>query len=85
VDGRTDGDALQAVIREGEYEEASSQFGYDAWACGRATMQEIWQLRGETPAASPYGRPDIPTRGQWNFEMTNGAGSASKSRLLHNS
>src|SRR5689334_17968082 len=58
VDGRTDGDALQAVIPEGDYEEASAQFGYDAWACGRATMQEI--LGDDEPFVSGSNTPAGP-------------------------
>lgn len=50
VDGRTDSDAVQGVTPEGEYEATSSQFQYDAWACGRATMQEI--LGDDEPFAS---------------------------------
>lgn len=41
LDGRTDSDAVEAVTPEGEYEATSAQFPFDAWACGRATMQEI--------------------------------------------
>lgn len=41
VDGRTDGDALDAETTGGEYEKASEQFGSNAWLCGRTTMQEM--------------------------------------------
>ena len=41
LDGRTDSDAVEAVTPEGEYEATSAQIPYDAWACGRTTMQEI--------------------------------------------
>ncbi len=41
LDGRTDSDVVEAVTPSGEYEATSAQLPFDAWACGRATMQEI--------------------------------------------
>jgi 2,5-diamino-6-(ribosylamino)-4(3H)-pyrimidinone 5'-phosphate reductase len=41
VDGRTDGDSLEAVTPEGEYDATATPFKADAWLCGRTTMQEI--------------------------------------------
>lgn len=58
LDGRTDGDALEAVTPEGEYEATSSQFQYDAWACGRATMQEI--LGDDEPFVPTSDKPAGP-------------------------
>ena len=58
LDGRTDGDAFEAVTPEGEYEATSSQFQYDAWACGRATMQEI--LGDDQPFVSATNAPAGP-------------------------
>lgn len=58
VDGRTDSDAVSAVTQEGEYEATSSQFQYDAWACGRATMQEI--LGDDEPFVSATNMPAGP-------------------------
>jgi 2,5-diamino-6-(ribosylamino)-4(3H)-pyrimidinone 5'-phosphate reductase len=58
VNGRTDGDAVKAVTLEGEYEATSSQFRYDAWACGRVTMQEI--LGDDEPFVSSSNRPAGP-------------------------
>jgi 2,5-diamino-6-(ribosylamino)-4(3H)-pyrimidinone 5'-phosphate reductase len=39
VDGRIDGEALESVTAEGEYEATAAQLGSDAWICGRSTMQ----------------------------------------------
>ena len=39
VDGRIDGETLETVTAEGEYEAIAAQFGGDAWICGRTTMQ----------------------------------------------
>lgn len=39
VDGRIDGEALETVTKEGEYEATAAQLGGDAWICGRTTMQ----------------------------------------------
>lgn len=58
VDGRTDGDAVEAVTQEGEYEATSSQFRYDAWLCGRTTMQEI--LGDDEPFVSASDAPVGP-------------------------
>ncbi|HEY0792390.1 MAG TPA: RibD family protein [Chthoniobacterales bacterium] len=58
VDGRTDSDAVEAVTQKGEYEATSSQFRYDAWACGRATMQEI--LGDDEPFVSVLNAPAGP-------------------------
>ena len=41
VDGKTDGESLDAVTGEGEYEATGAKLGGDAWICGRTTMQEI--------------------------------------------
>lgn len=40
VDGRIDAAPLQAVIKNGEYEETGAQLQGDAWICGRTTMQQ---------------------------------------------
>jgi len=40
VDGKIDGNALDAVIREGEYEATGAKLEGDAWICGRTTMQQ---------------------------------------------
>jgi riboflavin biosynthesis pyrimidine reductase len=58
VDGRTDSDAVGAVTSKREYEATSSQFEYDAWACGRATMQEI--LGDDQPFVSASNIPAGP-------------------------
>ncbi len=58
VDGRTDGDALDAVTTEGEYEATSERFESNAWLCGRATMQEI--LDDDEPFASANHTPAGP-------------------------
>src|SRR5690349_2951971 len=39
VDGRIEGEALEAVTAEGAYEATAAQLGGDAWLCGRTTMQ----------------------------------------------
>ena len=40
VDGKIDGDALDAVIGEGEYDATGAKLEGDAWICGRTTMQQ---------------------------------------------
>jgi 2,5-diamino-6-(ribosylamino)-4(3H)-pyrimidinone 5'-phosphate reductase len=40
VDGKIDGNALHAVIVEGEYEATGAKLEGDAWICGRTTMQQ---------------------------------------------
>lgn len=39
VDGKIDGEALAAVMGEGEYEATGAKLKGDAWICGRTTMQ----------------------------------------------
>ena len=56
LDGRTDGDALEAVTTEGEYETTSAVFESDAWLCGRTTMQEILG-EDEAPFVSASNQP----------------------------
>ena len=58
VDGRTDGDAIDAVTTEGEYEAISEQFKGNAWLCGRTTMQEI--LDDDEPFVSTANTPAGP-------------------------
>ena len=58
VDGRTDGDALGALMVEGEYDATAEQFGSSAWLCGRTTMQEI--LDDDEPFASEDNTPAGP-------------------------
>jgi 2,5-diamino-6-(ribosylamino)-4(3H)-pyrimidinone 5'-phosphate reductase len=41
VDGKIDGDALDAVTGEGEYEATGAKLDGDAWICGRTTMQHF--------------------------------------------
>src|SRR5258708_24724088 len=40
VDGKIDGDALDAVTGEGEYDATGAKLEGDAWICGRTTMQQ---------------------------------------------
>jgi 2,5-diamino-6-(ribosylamino)-4(3H)-pyrimidinone 5'-phosphate reductase len=40
VDGKIDGNALDGVIAEGEYEATGAKLEGDAWICGRTTMQQ---------------------------------------------
>lgn len=58
VDGRTDGDSLEAVTPEGEYEATGKQFESNAWLCGRTTMQEI--LGDNEPFVSGANTPAGP-------------------------
>ena len=39
VDGKIDGDCLDAVMNAGDYEATAAQLAGDAWMCGRTTMQ----------------------------------------------
>ena len=58
VDGRIDGDSLDAVMPEGEYEATGDQLQGDAWVCGRTTMQEI--LEDDEPFVSAANTPAGP-------------------------
>ncbi|MGC4116844.1 MAG: RibD family protein [Myxococcales bacterium] len=40
IDGRIDGEALDAVTGEGEYEATGEALRGDAWICGRTTMEQ---------------------------------------------
>src|SRR5258708_28732451 len=40
VDGKIDGDAVDAVTGEGEYDATGAKLEGDAWICGRTTMQQ---------------------------------------------
>jgi riboflavin biosynthesis pyrimidine reductase len=40
VDGKINGDALDAVMKEGDYEATGAKLRGDAWICGRTTMQQ---------------------------------------------
>ena len=61
VDGRIDGEALEAVTKEGEYEATAAQLGGDAWICGRTTMQRHFAEDGPFISASnaPAGPPPV--------------------------
>lgn len=41
IDGKIDGEALGAVMRDGEYEAIAKRLGGNAWICGRTTMQHF--------------------------------------------
>ena len=58
VDGKIDGEALQQVMREGEYEAVGAKLGGNAWICGRATMQE--HFAEDEPFASTSNTPAGP-------------------------
>jgi 2,5-diamino-6-(ribosylamino)-4(3H)-pyrimidinone 5'-phosphate reductase len=58
VDGRIDGNALDAVIAEGEYEATGAKLGGDAWICGRTTMQQ--HLADDEPFVSASNTPAGP-------------------------
>ncbi|MBV9998689.1 MAG: RibD family protein [Verrucomicrobia bacterium] len=57
VDGRIDGEALEAVTQEGEYEATAAQLGGDAWLCGRTTMEYFAE---EDPFVSASNAPAGP-------------------------
>ena len=40
IDGKIDGEALDAVTQKGEYEDTGGQLNGDAWVCGRTTMHQ---------------------------------------------
>jgi hypothetical protein len=56
VNGKIDGNALDVVIAEGEYDATGSKLEGDAWICGRTTMQqhfaedELFVSASNTPA-----------------------------------
>jgi len=39
IDGKIDGEGLQNILPEGEYEKTGAKLRGDAWICGRTTMQ----------------------------------------------
>jgi hypothetical protein len=62
VNGKIDGNALDVVIAEGEYDATGSKLEGDAWICGRTTMQqhfaedELFVSASNTPAGpQPFG------------------------------
>jgi 2,5-diamino-6-(ribosylamino)-4(3H)-pyrimidinone 5'-phosphate reductase len=58
VDGRIDGDSVEAVTEEGEYEATGAQLKGDAWLCGRTTMQQ--HFAEEAPFVSASHTPAGP-------------------------
>ena len=58
VDGRIDGNALDAVIAEGEYEATAAKLEGDAWICGRTTMQQ--HFAEDEPFVSASNTPSGP-------------------------
>jgi hypothetical protein len=58
VDGKIDGNALDAVIAEGEYEATGAKLEGDAWICGRTTMQQ--HFAEDEPFISTSDRPAGP-------------------------
>jgi hypothetical protein len=56
VNGKIDGNALDVVIAEGEYDATGSKLEGDAWICGHTTMQqhfaedELFVSASNTPA-----------------------------------
>jgi 2,5-diamino-6-(ribosylamino)-4(3H)-pyrimidinone 5'-phosphate reductase len=58
VDGKIDGNALDAVIGEGEYETTGTKLEGDAWICGRTTMQQ--HFAEDEPFVSVSNRPAGP-------------------------
>ncbi|MBV9490689.1 MAG: RibD family protein [Verrucomicrobia bacterium] len=57
VDGRIDGEALEPVTQQGEYEATAAQLGGDAWLCGRTTMEHFAE---EEPFVSASNAPAGP-------------------------
>jgi hypothetical protein len=53
VDGKIDGNALDAVIAEGEYEATGAKLEGDAWICGRTTMQRCSSTLRRMSRSSP--------------------------------
>jgi hypothetical protein len=58
VDGRIDGNTLDAVIAEGEYEATGAKLEGDAWICGRTTMQQ--HFAEDEPFVSASNTPAEP-------------------------
>jgi riboflavin biosynthesis pyrimidine reductase len=58
IDGKIDGAALRAVMRDGEYEDLHAQLNGDAWICGRTTMEQ--HFAEEKPFASKSNAPAGP-------------------------
>jgi 2,5-diamino-6-(ribosylamino)-4(3H)-pyrimidinone 5'-phosphate reductase len=58
VDGKIDGNALDAVLAEGEYEATGAKLEGDAWICGRTTMQQ--HLAEDEPFVSVSNTPAGP-------------------------
>jgi 2,5-diamino-6-(ribosylamino)-4(3H)-pyrimidinone 5'-phosphate reductase len=59
VNGKIDGNALDVIIAEGEYDATGSKLEGDAWICGRTTMQqhfaedELFVSASNAPARTP--------------------------------
>ncbi len=60
VDGKIDGEALEAVSDIDEYERVAAALGGDAWLNGRTTMQEHFAAGTFTPASSAPAGPQPP-------------------------
>ena len=58
VDGKIDGDALDAVTGEGEYDATGAKLEGDAWICGRTTMQQ--HFAEDAPFVSASNTPAGP-------------------------
>jgi len=58
VDGKTDGDALRALLGNGEYEVTGDQLNGDAWICGRTTMER--HFAEKEPFVSTANKPAGP-------------------------
>ena len=58
VDGRIDGDSLDAVMSADDYEATAAKLGGNAWLCGRTTMQR--HFAEEKPFVSSANTPAGP-------------------------
>ncbi len=58
LDGRIDGEALDGVTGEGDYEATGAMLKGDAWICGRTTMEQHFADHG--PFVSSSNRPAGP-------------------------
>jgi 2,5-diamino-6-(ribosylamino)-4(3H)-pyrimidinone 5'-phosphate reductase len=89
VDGKTDGDALEAVTGEGEYEATGAKLEGDAWICGRTTMLHFAE---DAPFVSASIAPAGPqpvfvartaSSGHWRGGLSLGRPHESPGKSLH--
>jgi hypothetical protein len=73
VNGKIDGNALDVVIAEGEYDATGSKLEGDAWICGRTTMQQHFAEDELFVSASNTPPGNISARCSWASTKAGGS------------